>query len=218
MPTPVQLAKLQAYAALPPITPFVGRISGTFEWLCPICAGMTRTLVQPRYPWVQCCMPSCHRTFPIGLVGHTSVPTTLAPFNAVYHKVHKTVDMRSTTKGNVPIVTHYYNRLAVDLVDAKPAIARIAGYVDWRCAACATFNLAYPDWHTGLVHCDYCVAKLWVSAALMENGKGASGQHPADWHGLRDRDDRLRTHNLRASRSLRRRQVKRRLVQESPSV
>lgn len=186
------------------ITPLVGRMSGTFEWLCPLCHGMSRSWVDPRMPHVQCCMPGCRRTFAVGLVGHEAQPPVLPPFNGVLHDVHRTYTP-APSHGHRPLVTHYYNRRAVDVEpDAKPHLARIAGTVEWACTdpSCGTFNLAYPDWVTGLVACTACGHRLWIAAGLLWGRRGLQ-QHPADCHGLHDRHDRVRKYNLRATRSIR---------------
>lgn len=190
-----------------------GRVSGVYEWLCPNCHGMTRTLVDPRHPYVQCCMSGCRRTFPIGLVGWTTPPSTLPPFNGLLYDVGRVYDQVKTTKGVEDRVSYTFNVMGVDVwASAKPLVARLVGPVDWTCQDCGAMNLAYPDWLSGLVVCADCGHRLWLAAGMMPSRQGLH-QHPVDWVGLRQRRDPLKKYSLKASRSLRgRRRVRPRLT------
>lgn len=193
------------------------RINGVFEWLCPLCLGMTRTWVDPKVPFVQCCSPACRRTHAVGVVAYTSCPQAAAPFNALrYHAERLVQPLPGRAVSTKSQSVSYRHNTRVDPTAAEglsayePVIARIVGTVEWRCAACSGWNLDYPHWVTGRVVCEGCTTQLWLAAGLLPP-RPNHRQLPVDWVGVIPPGRQLR-YNLRAARTLRGRKATKRGV------
>jgi hypothetical protein len=158
---------------------FFARLGGLLEWLCPYCTGLNRSFVDRAAGRVQCAQISCRRVVGVGLSWTDAPlvdPRAVPPFNATFTRPMVTAD------GTFHNQVEPSARALDASPGARPAIARLAGPIEWRCQ-CSAWNMSYADWSVGALTCSTCHVTGRVRA-LLHDVTSLRRRTPADWYGL----------------------------------